>query len=33
MVLLNGSAFQRSLRKGLAATQPFNEIVRELKRL
>ncbi len=33
MVLLNGSAFQRSLRKGLAATQPFNKIVRELKRL
>ena len=33
MVLINSSAFQRSLRKGLAATQPFNKIVRELKRL
>lgn len=31
MVLLNMSTFQRSLRKGLAATQPFNKIVRELK--
>jgi phthiodiolone/phenolphthiodiolone dimycocerosates ketoreductase len=33
MVLINSSAFQPSLRKGLAATQPFNKIVRELKRL
>jgi phthiodiolone/phenolphthiodiolone dimycocerosates ketoreductase len=33
MVLINGSGFQRSLRKGLAATQPFIKIVRELKRL
>ena len=33
MVLANISAFQRSLRKGLASTQPFNKIVRELKRL
>ena len=33
MVLINSSPFQRSLRKGLAATQPFNKIVRELKRL
>ena len=33
MVLINSSAFHRSLRKGLAATQPFNKIVRELKRL
>ena len=33
MVLLNSSPLQRSLRKGLAATQPFNKIVRELKRL
>ena len=32
MVLWNVSTFQRSLRKGLASTQPFNKIVRDLKR-
>jgi phthiodiolone/phenolphthiodiolone dimycocerosates ketoreductase len=33
MVLVNFSYFQRSLRKGLASVQPFNEIIRGLKRL
>ncbi|SOJ56375.1 Phthiodiolone/phenolphthiodiolone dimycocerosates ketoreductase [Mycobacterium simulans] len=32
IVLVNFSAFQRSLRKGLASIQPFNKIVRELKK-
>jgi phthiodiolone/phenolphthiodiolone dimycocerosates ketoreductase len=33
LVLANMSAFQRSLRKGLASTQPFNKILRGLKKL
>jgi phthiodiolone/phenolphthiodiolone dimycocerosates ketoreductase len=33
MVLLNLSPFQRSLRKGLASIQPFNKILRSLKKL
>ena len=33
MVLINLSFFQRSLRKGLAAVMPFNNLVRGLKKL
>ena len=33
MVLINGGPLQRSLRKGLASVQPFNKIIRGLKRL
>jgi phthiodiolone/phenolphthiodiolone dimycocerosates ketoreductase len=33
MVLTNVSLLQRSLRKGLASIQPFNKIIRGLKRL
>ena len=33
MVLGNVGPFQRSLRKGLAAMQPFNKIIRGLKKL
>ena len=33
MVLVNMSVFQRSLRKGLTSVQPFNKIVRGLKKL
>ncbi len=33
IVLWNMSLIQRSLRKGLASTKPFNKIVRDLKRL
>ena len=32
MVLINGGPLQRSLRKGLASVQPFNKIIRGLKR-
>jgi phthiodiolone/phenolphthiodiolone dimycocerosates ketoreductase len=33
MVLVNVSLLQRSLRKGLMSMQPFNKIVRGVKRL
>jgi phthiodiolone/phenolphthiodiolone dimycocerosates ketoreductase len=33
MVLINAGPLQRSLRKGLASIQPFNKIIRGLKRL
>jgi phthiodiolone/phenolphthiodiolone dimycocerosates ketoreductase len=33
LVLVNASVLQRSLRKGLASTMPFNKIVRRLKKL
>jgi len=33
MVLINASFMQRSLRKGLTSVQPFNKIVRGLKKL
>ena len=33
MVVVNISVMQRNLRKGLASIQPFNQIVRRLKRL
>jgi phthiodiolone/phenolphthiodiolone dimycocerosates ketoreductase len=33
MVLINASTLQRSLRKGLASVQPWNKIIRGLKRL
>ena len=33
MVLVNGGPLQRSLRKGLMSMQPFNKIVRGLKKL
>ena len=33
MVLANVSILQRSLRKGLMSVQPFNKIVRGLKKL
>ena len=33
MVLVNVSFLRQSLRKGLASVQPFNKIVRELKKL
>ena len=33
MVLANASFMQRSLRKGLMSVQPFNKIVRGLKKL
>ncbi len=33
MVLMNLSVFHRSLRKGLASIQPFNKIIRGLKKL
>ena len=33
MVLINIGPLQRSLRKGLASVQPFNKILRALKRL
>jgi phthiodiolone/phenolphthiodiolone dimycocerosates ketoreductase len=33
IVLMNFTGLQRSLRKGLASTQPFNKIIRGLKRL
>jgi len=33
LVLVNASVLQRSLRKGLASTVPFNKIVRRLKKL
>ena len=33
MVLGNASLLQRSLRKGLTSVQPFNKIVRGVKKL
>jgi phthiodiolone/phenolphthiodiolone dimycocerosates ketoreductase len=33
MVLVNGGPLQRNLRKGLLSMQPFNKIVRGLKKL
>jgi phthiodiolone/phenolphthiodiolone dimycocerosates ketoreductase len=33
MVLVNMSVMQRSLRKGLTSVQPFNKVVRGLKKL
>ena len=33
LVLINAGPLQRSLRKGLASVQPFNKIIRALKRI
>lgn len=33
IVIINGSFLQRSLRKGLASSMPFNTIIRGLKKL